>query len=347
MQDKYILKRDHLRPFLRKLAKEYRIVAPVKNRHGDTLFSPITSVDQEEIDLSNQPQNSLKDFLFPQSEVMSHYSVTTPGDYRFSAAREEVPSTIYFGVRPCDLAAALYMDVIFLRESTDPLYLRRRQEAVLVGLNCNAPFRNCFCNGTDNGPFAEYGADLQLTDLGDRFLIEVGRARGNRLIHLWLPFFNDGEAEDSQAHYQAFLEARGGFRRQVHVEQAIKRLKGGKVEESVWSFLSQRCQDCGGCAYVCPTCTCFTISDLPLSESSGQRLRSWDACTFSGFTRMAGGHNPIERKRDAIRQRFMHKLCYDVESHSRPSCVGCGRCVDICFGGTDIVRFITMSCQEK
>jgi formate hydrogenlyase subunit 6/NADH:ubiquinone oxidoreductase subunit I len=82
--------------------------------------------------------------------------------------------------------------------------------------------------------------------------------------------------------------------------------------------------------------------DQPLDHTSGVRLRQWDACTFAGFTRMAGGHNPVNYNDHAVRRRFLHKLKTDVEKHGRPSCVGCGRCVGICFGGVDMIRFIEM-----
>ena len=347
MEEKYILKKDHLKPFLRKLAKEYRLIAPVLNRHGDTMFSPIESLDEQEIDLDNQAQNSIKQFFFPQTEEICTYSSEQPGDYRIEEAELQTEPSIFFGIRPCDLAAILYMDVIFLRDAKDPFYRRRREASLLIGLNCNHPFPNCFCNATKSGPYMEYGADLQFTDLGDHYLVEIGRALGEKILRQWQQFFTEATEQDSQARYQTFLEARGAFHRQVHVDQAIKRLEEGRVDEKVWEFLSRRCQDCGGCAYVCPTCTCFNISDQPTSDQAGVRLRTWDACTFSGFTAMAGGHNPVKRHTSAIKQRFMHKLNYDVKSHGRPSCVGCGRCVGICFGGTDIIRFINMSCQEK
>jgi len=48
-------------------------------------------------------------------------------------------------------------------------------------------------------------------------------------------------------------------------------------------------------------------------------------------------------KKNRIKRRFMHKLYYDVRAHNRPSCVGCGRCVDMCFGGVDIIKFINMA----
>jgi ferredoxin len=228
----------------------------------------------------------------------------------------------------------------------DQHYLEKRRDSVLIGLNCNVPFENCFCSATRSGPFLETGYDLMFTDLGDRFLVEVGRPKGRELLRAWPQFFTPAEPEDTQAQYQLSLEAMAGFHLDVYADQAIARLAADKVPESVWQQLSLRCQDCAGCAYICPTCTCFTIFDRPDGAASGERLRSWDACTFAGFTRLAGGYNPVPHKTHAIQQRFMHKLKYDVDKHGRPSCVGCGRCVGICFGGTDIVRFIKMAGEE-
>ena len=347
MTSRFILKKDHLVPLLRKLGKEHRLIAPQTNSHGDTLFSEIDSVDSALIDLEHQPQNSLKQFFFPQQEVLYRYRSPSASDYDFEQVPPSADSFLYFAVRPCDLSAILYMDVSFLKDVKDPFYQQKRQKSILVGLNCNTPFEKCFCNATKSGPFIDYGFDLQLTDLGDRFLVESDRTQGEKIIEKWQQFFVPASEEDTRLQYQKFLEARGAFEIQVHLDLALKKLADGDVAEDVWSELSRRCQDCGGCAYICPTCTCFTLHDLKLSDQSGERIRSWDACTFSGFTLMAGGHNPVHRESRAIEQRFRHKLQYDVKDHGRPSCVGCGRCVGICFGGTDIVRFINMVCCEE
>ncbi len=344
MNDNFILKKDHLPGLLRRLMKEYRLVAPVNNQHGDTLFSVIESIDTADLDLCSQPQSSIKPFLFPQQEGLFDYEHSATA-YHFEHQPTATP-TAFFGVRSCDLSAVLYMDVIFSKKGRDPYYFQKRQEAVLISLACNEPFANCFCNATKTGPFLEYGFDLQFTDLDDRYLVAIGRAKGQEIVNRFRHFFEAAEEKDSKAQYQAFLEARSHFKQQVHVDQAIKRLAGQPLPEEIWADLSLRCQDCGGCAYICPTCTCFTISDQPTSASSGQRLRSWDACTFSGFTRMTGGHNPINSRTHAVKQRFLHKLLYDVQEHGRPSCVGCGRCVGICFGGVDIIRFINMACGQ-
>ncbi|MBU0480484.1 MAG: 4Fe-4S ferredoxin, partial [Proteobacteria bacterium] len=151
MTDKLILKKDHLTPFLRKLNKKYRLIGPRTNRHGDTLFSPIDTVDSLSFDLDRQPQNSLKQFMFPQSEILFTYTVATPDKYEFKHTTNTLEPTVYFGVRSCDLSAILYMDVSFLQNTTDPHYLARRKNSVLIGLNCNNPFPNCFCNATKSG----------------------------------------------------------------------------------------------------------------------------------------------------------------------------------------------------
>ncbi len=350
MNDTFILKKDHLKSLLRKLAKEYRIIAPYRNHHGDTFFTELLDVETFSLDLDNQPQNSIKEFLFPQQETLFQYNIDEAGHYQFTPLTLPDRPTIFFGVRPCDITAILYMDVVFLGKIyKDPHYHARRNKSIIIGLNCNEPFEKCFCNATKNGPFLmEYGPDLQLTFLKkDRYYVESRLANGHAIVKQWQQFFGPADENDTKRQYQIFLEARGDFRQQVHADQAVKHLQEQTVSKAIWEDLSHRCQDCAGCAFICPTCTCFTIADRPLTEKSGERVRTWDACTFAGFTRMAGGHNPVHQKTQAIRQRFMHKLLYDVNKHGRPSCVGCGRCVNICFGGTDIVRFIDLAGKEE
>ena len=341
---KNILKKDHVRPFLRKLARDSRLIAPVRTSHGDLLYQEIESIDSAEIDLSEQPQESAKQFLFPQQEQLFTYQSTGNG-FTFSPRKSGMP-TVLFGLRSCDISAILYMDVIFLRSPRDHYYLQKRKDTIIIGIGCNEPWDNCFCSATRTGPFLEIGFDLQLTDLGDRFYVESGRAVGDEILEKWPQFFSPVTEEDEKLRYQLMLEARSSFKRHVHVETAFQKIADNSVSPSVWEHIARRCDGCGGCAYICPTCTCFTIFDRPLSPHTGERLRTWDACTHDGFTRMAGGHNPVNPATDRLKRRFMHKLYYDYKQFNRPGCVGCGRCVGICFGGVDIAMFVDMVCAE-
>lgn len=349
MLETKILNKDHFLPLLRQLGKQYRLVGPVRNAYGDTLYSEIHELDSVEIDLAQQPQNSLKSFFFPQTESLASYIVdketsTAPQLFSFHPLVPKHRPTLYFGVRSCDLFAVLYLDMIFLGgKHRDIYYEQRRRGSIFIILGCKEPFANCFCNATKNGPFLEFGFDLQLTDLGPKnntYFVDIGKAGGNAIIKKWPHFFSAATEEDRRNQYQAALESRGLFKRLVHVDLACQRLENDSEPEEILEDFSRRCQDCGGCAYICPTCSCFTITDHRQDRESGERIRSWDACTFAGFTRMAGDHNPVDMRRQRIRKRFYHKLNHDVRKHGRSSCVGCGRCVDICFGGVDIIRFI-------
>jgi len=203
-----------------------------------------------------------------------------------------------------------------------------------VGLNCNAPFENCFCNGSRSGPFIDYGFDLQLTDLGASFLVEFDRTRGEEIIEGLHQFFSRATEEDVKDQYQAYLESRGKFKRQVYVDIAMKHLTEGNVSDAIWEELSSRCQDCGGCAYICPTCTCFDSYDVG-DKVQGARMHCWDACLLEGYTREASGHNPRDEA-ERTRRRISHKLETDVKRLGKLGCVNCGRCDDACPSGIGI-----------
>ncbi len=340
MTGRYILYKDHLRGFLRKLGRMGSLIAPVSTLQGDVLLQEVDSVDSFDIELSTQPQNSPKAIIFPQYEVLFEYTIDKDGRYRFKERIHGDP-LIFFAIRPCDLSAILYLDVKFLQRPRDPYYLKRRADSVMIVLGCNDPGENCFCNSTGTGPFLQFGYDLQLTDLGDRFFVETGRVKGEEIVSRWPQFFRPATQEDVRQQYQKSLEARTSFKRTVHVEAAFRIMEQGRLDERIWKDIAIRCHGCGGCAYVCPTCACFTIEDRPRDKGIGERVRMWDACTHHGFTRLAGGVNPVDVMSDVLRQRFMHKLFYDYKRFGRPGCVGCGRCVDICFGGADIVSFVS------
>jgi Fe-S oxidoreductase len=74
--------------------------------------------------------------------------------------------------------------------------------------------------------------------------------------------------------------------------------------------------------------------------NEGYRFRTWDSCTYTSYTLMAGFHNPRPTKKERLRNRFMHKLCFYEERYGSPMCCGCGRCIELCPVGIDISRVI-------
>jgi ferredoxin len=123
--------------------------------------------------------------------------------------------------------------------------------------------------------------------------------------------------------------------------------------------------ECGGCAYVCPTCWCFNVADVrgageagfeepvdgispiapgsatgPAPDGRWERIRHRDCCMLAGFVRQAGGGYPRLSCGERCLTRFFHKLSQQFyERLDAPGCTGCGRCIVACLGeeGIDAV----------
>ena len=120
-----------------------------------------------------------------------------------------------------------------------------------------------------------------------------------------------------------------------------------KFNDPKWEGLSRACLGCGTCTFVCPTCQCYDIRDFDNGKSV-TRYRCWDSCMYSDFTLMAA-ENSRHTQLQRYRQRFMHKLVYfPANNEGIYSCVGCGRCVEKCPQGLNIVRVIkALGVNEK
>ena len=54
----------------------------------------------------------------------------------------------------------------------------------------------------------------------------------------------------------------------------------------------------------------------------------------------ASGHNPRPRQWNRFRQRVYHKFLYYPEKFGRLLCTGCGRCIDACPAGMDLIEVL-------
>ena len=140
---------------------------------------------------------------------------------------------VLFGIRPCDLSAIRILDTFYLGKTKDAYYEARRSRTVLIAIACNRPDPTCFCLGLGTGPFLKSGFDLQLTDLGDRFLVETGSETGASLVAAYPHIFTEPKPADNDDLYETRLASQSQFEKRVNLEQVRKAHPGRGGERRV------------------------------------------------------------------------------------------------------------------
>ncbi|MBN1827798.1 MAG: 4Fe-4S dicluster domain-containing protein [Deltaproteobacteria bacterium] len=319
----------------------YSVLAPLRREQGDIV---VDRLDSDRFTLEfGKPSLSPKGILLPQSEVTFNVE---EGAYRETPAKG---ATLLFGVRSCDAMAILQSASFMTRDKEDIYYRSRFEDLAIVVMACEGPQNEtCFCTTASTGPWLRRGFDLQFYDLGDLFFVETGSERGAELSSG--EQFIDITDSEILRKIEDFREKAAAAIPVVHeVKQSMTMLQDDGVGDDFWNRFGSKCIVCGGCAFVCPTCTCFNVYDQVRGEGSGQRIRTWDACLFGGFTREASGHNPRGSQALRLKRRHEHKLRYFNETDIQEAlcgCVGCGRCSDYCpvhIGTLEVARAIVQS----
>lgn len=319
----------------------YEIYAPLL-KDSTWSYAIINKPGDINLDFPNTVQ-APKKIINPQREVFLEFSRSNEDTIEVTEVLPEEKPKVIFGVRPCDARALTLTDMVFDGEFKDIYYLKRRSQAVIVGLACNTPpSSNCFCTSVGGSPHSREGLDVLLTDLGDRYFVEALTKKGHTLVDLGKGLFTEPKTSDRKELEKIHADAEKKLKRHVKdVEKIPPKLKE-MFESPIWDDESMSCLRCGICTYLCPTCHCFDISDEVTSVSpfKGYRIRTWDNCQFPDFTMHSSGHNPRPDKASRLRQRIMHKYQYFVERYNHYQCTGCGRCVSKCPVGIDIIEVL-------
>lgn len=341
MESYYTLEKDKLISFLRATMKDFRLIAPQSANGKDFLLQEIQDLDKINLDY-DITSNTLKEFFFPRQETIFTYQRNEGSKLKIMSIQERLKETIFFGVRSCDVRAVYFEDCFFSREPKDNLYWRKREKGILISFACNKPPRHsCFCVYTKSGPFLEknQGFDLQFIDLANKYLVEIGTTKGNDLIKKYKRLFSLANKDTLNKKLSLQETCLKEFEQKYDILLVYEKLKNINLEE-LWDELGKRCTNCGGCEFICPTCFCFYTQDIDYSKNRGERLRAWDSCTFSGYSRMSGDINPHEKNSDRISRRFFCKLFNVYNWCGIFGCTGCGRCSFVCPVNLDMESFI-------
>ncbi|MEM3028345.1 MAG: 4Fe-4S dicluster domain-containing protein [Candidatus Bathyarchaeia archaeon] len=316
-------------------SKGYSLFAPVKAgpRHS---FRKIDEgkVGEISLDYVRTTMPPLKILLIPPREVLFRV--------KNGKIEENLPDPdskmAVLGIHPCDVNAMNLLERVYMDHPKDPYFETRRKNLLIIALNCKSPDAYCFCPSFGTGPSLEEGFDILLTDLGDRFLLEVGSGKGAELIE-GFPMPRAGSLDLTEKD-DVVRTARSAIRRHVNTA-GLQRIMMGALYNPIWTELAVKCTGCGACNMVCPTCFCFNVLDELEPDLGGYlRTRIWDGCLLWEYAEVALGGNFRRDLSARIRQFINHKMNYWLNQYGALGCVGCGRCIEQCPAGIDITRIV-------
>jgi NAD(P)H-flavin reductase/NAD-dependent dihydropyrimidine dehydrogenase PreA subunit len=303
-------------------------VIGVKARGSKFAFMPLASANELRLDydVTLLPP---KKYFFPQRETLFKYNLAEG----FSAENpEETKPMVIIGVHPYDIVALLHMDEIFRETKSDPYYFKKRESSVIIGVNIQKMSKWNFSSYMGCAVI-DYGYDIMLTDLGNRYAINVGSSKGEELLNKYAKGVTSALARDIQIAGQKKRELMNSTQQNFEFppEMIPELLKNSYDKSDFWESHSEKCLACGSCVLVCPTCYCFDVKDNPdLSLSGGERIRTWDGCLLEDFAKIASGENFRATRPSRYRHRYFKKGKYLFDRFGFVSCVGCGRCSSNC-----------------
>jgi len=337
--EEMIIDKNKINDFINQIISDHIVFAPVKNKDM-VLFKQIKKPDEMTLDYDNS-RIPPKSIYLPQTETL----------FRFSKDRNinlETPKkdgrTLIFGIRPCDAKSLKILDQVFTGEYKDPLYLPRRKNSVLIGLTCRNPPLNCFCTSVNGSPAGTDGLDVLLTDIGDRYYVELITNNGKKIVKNFAGF-KPANKEDKKKKEEIVKKAKDNIKRHIKSEDLVSILDS-IFENKYWEEIARKCLGCGICTFLCPTCHCFDIQDETAGDK-GARIRVWDSCMYQEYTMQASGYNPRPNQMNRIRNRVFHKFNYLPKNNQVFGCVGCGRCITECPVNIDIIEVVNQAREVK
>jgi len=367
--NKFVLKRDNFQQLLDVLAKRgYRVVGPTL-RDGAIVYDTVNSVadlpsgwtdeqnggtyrlrrrDDQALFGYAVGSHSWKKFLHPPM-VRLWQATRKEGHLEIREELHQNPKMAFLGVRSCELHAIAIQDRVFIHgQRAETGYKSRREQILIVAVNCGQAGGTCFCVSMNTGPKASSGFDLALTEVLDGglhyFLVEVGTQLGADVLKE-LPHSPAAEAEQQAAQRIHERTAQQMGRKMEIV--GIKELLYRNYEHPRWDNVAARCLTCANCTMVCPTCFCTTVEDATdLKGEHAERWQKWDSCFTMDFSYIHGGAIRATSKA-RYRQWMTHKLATWIDQFGTSGCVGCGRCITWCPVGIDITEEVAAIRQSE
>ncbi|MCL7488056.1 MAG: 4Fe-4S dicluster domain-containing protein [Desulfobulbaceae bacterium] len=340
------IKRDELANLYAKLA-QHLIVGPVrkgldKNNKAMYDFDRVDKFADLCLDYDTT-KHSAKKYFLPFTETLCTFKIFKDSWHKKVDYNINEP-IVMFGLHPCDINAFNKLDKVLLEGVyPTPYYAAKRKNIFIIGVDCQ-PQPWCFCRSMDTDTVL-HGFDLFLTDLGDRYFIEINTATAYEILQQL--DIQDPAPQDHQLFLQKTNEKADKFIASVDTTDLTKILDM-EFQSPVWQEWGDRCLSCGTCANVCPTCYCYGVEEeVDLDLKNARKNKHSYSCNLIDFAEVAGGHNFRPESHTRLKYRYYHKHRGFVEAFEESLCVGCGRCGQACLADINVPEVIASVRQEK
>jgi len=318
-----------LQKFYEEIIGKFETYAPVE-QFGKFDYKKVTKLAECDPDSPIGTTMSVKPLFFPKTSKIMKFLEDSTGTTVSETDEDSPQLRVILGVKHCDARGLQVLDKVYNWDYIDTDYQEKRVNTVIISTRRDKAATHCFCTSLDydveNSDAHDvrivYGLDGKIyiqpiTEKGEKFIKEASSQE---------PAAGSPQSiEEIKKHYKSF---EASFHQKMNYKEVNAKLQ--KLFDSPeFETVSSNCVGCNTCAFVCPTCHCFKISDEKI-KNTGVRYKSYDSCNNGYFTLMAGGHNPRPVKYRRWRQRALHKFVYYKERFGENLCVGCGRCAISC-----------------
>ena len=140
---KLLINKNDISSFYKSLKEEFTVYGVKEKEKGFYVF--------DETDEFSDPLNDYiptilppKKYLFPQQETLLRFDTLPRPDIQPVI---ESKKQVLFGVRPCDIHGINLLDKIFSSDHEDINYTRKRDETVIIGIDCLKPcYEHAHCS---------------------------------------------------------------------------------------------------------------------------------------------------------------------------------------------------------
>ncbi len=336
-----VIERSELRVLFDLLSAENRVVGPVmldRDRDSKPIygFGDVTDFGRIALDYTTTSLPAKRYFL-PYREDMATFRINGR-DWEKTVDYNMDAPLVFFGMHACDINALNKLDKVLMGSVYPmPYYAAKRRNVFIIGLGCE-PQPHCFCRSMESDT-ALHGFDMFITDLGDRYFVEILSDTAYNFIRKLKS--SDPVEADHVRFMQIGEEKSKRFTASVDTTDLTKILDM-EFQSDVWKYWGDRCLACGTCAQVCPTCYCYSIEESIAPDLlNARKTKVLYSCNIIDFAQVAGGHNFRSERHSRLKYRYYHKHRGFVEAYEESLCVGCGRCGVSCLAGITVPEVVS------